>query len=125
VSHTHEDEFVHPAFRADAAMVRAYARLTLDENPIHLDAEFALRTAFGRPIAHGTLSLNALWQAFAAHGIDLVHARVDIKFTAAVFVGDELRVHAQRTASQPARYQARVLTHEDRVVVEAEVQLTS
>ena len=40
--------------------VAAYAELTHDFNPIHLDPAFAATTSFGRPIVHGTWSLNAL-----------------------------------------------------------------
>jgi acyl dehydratase len=40
-----------------AERVKAYADAASDHNPIHLDAEFAATTAFGRPIAHGMLVL--------------------------------------------------------------------
>jgi 3-hydroxybutyryl-CoA dehydratase len=43
--------------------VARYAALTADYNPIHLDPEFAARTAFGRPIVHGTLALNLIIDA--------------------------------------------------------------
>ena len=36
--------------------VELFARVTGDNNPIHIDAEFAKTTPFGRPIIHGFLS---------------------------------------------------------------------
>ena len=36
--------------------VELFARVTGDNNPIHIDAEFAKTTPFGRPIMHGFLS---------------------------------------------------------------------
>jgi 3-hydroxybutyryl-CoA dehydratase len=36
--------------------VQAYADAAGDHNPIHLDAEFAAKTPFGRRIAHGMLT---------------------------------------------------------------------
>ena len=36
-----------------AENVRAFAELTGDCNPIHLDAEFARKTVFRQPVAHG------------------------------------------------------------------------
>ncbi|UGS36929.1 MaoC family dehydratase [Capillimicrobium parvum] len=40
-----------------AEMIALYADLSGDDNPLHLDAEYAARTPFGRPIAHGPIAL--------------------------------------------------------------------
>jgi len=40
-----------------AEMIALYAQLSGDDNPLHLDAEYAARTPFGRPIAHGPIAL--------------------------------------------------------------------
>lgn len=47
----------------DLDAVARYAALTADYNPIHLDPVFAAKTAFGRPIVHGTLGLNLVIEA--------------------------------------------------------------
>jgi acyl dehydratase len=47
----------------DPQSVRLYAQITDDFNPIHLDPEFAKKTMMGGIIAHGTMSLNLIWQA--------------------------------------------------------------
>ncbi len=39
----------------DKALVRSFAKLTGDKNPLHLDNSYAQRTEFGEPIAHGML----------------------------------------------------------------------
>ncbi len=49
----------------DRPAIRAYAEVTGDFNPIHLDPDFAVRTPMKGIIAHGMLSLNMLWQALA------------------------------------------------------------
>ena len=46
--------------------VAAYAEVTQDFNPLHLDPAFAATTSFGGPIAHGTLNLALVWEAAAA-----------------------------------------------------------
>ena len=49
--------------KVDSAAIRAYAELTNDFNPIHLDPVFAASTPMGGVIAHGTMSICLLWQA--------------------------------------------------------------
>lgn len=44
-----------PAFDCSAELVAAYAGLFDAHHPIHVDAEFAKTTRYGRPIAHGPL----------------------------------------------------------------------
>jgi 3-hydroxybutyryl-CoA dehydratase len=44
------------------ATIRAYAELTDDFNPIHLDPAFAATTPMGGIIAHGTMSMCLLYQ---------------------------------------------------------------
>ena len=44
-----------PAFDCSAELVAGYAELLDARHPIHVDAEYAKTTPFGRPIAHGML----------------------------------------------------------------------
>jgi len=39
----------------DADVIRNYARLSGDHNPLHEDGDYAATTRFGRPVAHGLL----------------------------------------------------------------------
>lgn len=58
------DITIAPAsLKVEPATIRAYAELTRDFNPIHLDRAFAESTSMGGVIAHGTLSMCLLWQA--------------------------------------------------------------
>jgi len=64
--------------RIDRPAIRAYAEVTGDFNPIHLDPEFAARTPMKGIIAHGMLSLNMIWQALAKSlGTDAI-PRIDL-----------------------------------------------
>jgi acyl dehydratase len=49
--HVGEPRVVSPA------MLALYAPLSAADNPLHLDAEYAARGPFGRPVAHGPVAL--------------------------------------------------------------------
>ena len=49
----------------DQPRVNRYADAAREHNPLHLDAEFAAATDFGRPIAHGMLVLGIVSDAMA------------------------------------------------------------
>lgn len=78
--------------RIDAETVWAYAEITDDFNPIHVDPEFAAATPMGRCIAHGMLSLNLIWQAVwpALTETGRKSAELEIRFVKPVFVGDTI-----------------------------------
>jgi acyl dehydratase len=70
---------------------RAYAELTADFNPIHLDPDFAAGTPFGFPIIHGTMALNLVLEA-ARHslGPELECRSLEIRFSAPCPVGETI-----------------------------------
>ncbi len=79
------------SLETSAATAAAYAELSHDFNPLHLDPDFAAATAFGAPIAHGTMALNLLMQSIAAtFGDQPVSEHLDIRFSAPVKVGETI-----------------------------------
>ena len=70
--------------------VRAFAELTGDRNPVHLDEEYAAGTRFGRRIAHGMLGASLISAVLANElpGRGTVYLSQTLKFTAPVFLGD-------------------------------------
>jgi len=77
-------------------LIRAFAELSGDHNPIHLDEEFAATTRFGRRIAHGMLS-GAFISAVLGYEFrerKIVYLSQTMKFTAPVFLGDTLTTTA-------------------------------
>jgi acyl dehydratase len=72
--------------------VRVFAQLSDDHNPVHLDADYAATTPFGRPIAHGMLTATLI---SAILGNDLpgsgaVYLGQTLSFRAPVFIGDTI-----------------------------------
>lgn len=78
------------------AVVRAFAELSGDYNPIHLDEEFAAKTMFGKRIAHGMIS-GALISAVLGNEFKekkIVYLSQTMKFIAPVFIDDTITATA-------------------------------
>ena len=77
-------------------LVRAFAEISGDFNPIHLDEQFAANTRFGRRIAHGMLS-GAFISAVLGYEFrerKIVYLSQKMKFVAPVFIGDTITTTA-------------------------------
>ena len=82
--------------RMTDAVVRAFAELSGDYNPIHLDEEFARTTRFGKRIAHGMISA-ALISAVLGYEFKerrVVYLSQTLKFVAPVFLDDTVTATA-------------------------------
>jgi len=80
-------------------LIRKFAEVSGDYNPIHLDEEFAKTTRFGRRIAHGMLS-GAFISAVLGYELKerkIVYLSQTLKFTAPVFIGDTVTAAATVT----------------------------
>lgn len=84
----------------DMAAILAYADITDDFNPLHVDPVFAASTPMGGVIAHGTMSANLILQSIVAtfgraatRGLTL-----DIRFAKPVRIGDALEAGGQPEA---------------------------
>ena len=78
------------------AVVRAFAELSGDYNPLHLDEEFARTTQFSRRIAHGMIS-GALISAVLGYEFKerkIVYLSQTMKFIAPVFIDDTVTATA-------------------------------
>ena len=76
-----------------AAEIAAFADLTGDVNPLHVDAEFAGSTFFGGPIAHGMLSASLLSTVIGCllPGTGAIYRSQNLRFLRPVHPGDTLR----------------------------------
>jgi len=71
-------------------LIKKFAEVSGDHNPIHLDEDFAKNTRFGRRIAHGMLS-GAFISAVLGNEFKerkIVYLSQTMKFVAPVFIGD-------------------------------------
>jgi 3-hydroxybutyryl-CoA dehydratase len=72
--------------------IAIYAVLTGDNNPLHLDAEFAAGTIFKTRIAHGMLTAGYLSTIFGTRlpGPGCIYVSQSLSFRGPVRIGDEV-----------------------------------
>ena len=77
--------------------VEAFAALSGDRNPLHLDPDYAARTEFGRPVAHGMLAASLVSTLIGMHlpGPGALWAEQKLRWKAPLFVGDEVTVELE------------------------------
>jgi 3-hydroxybutyryl-CoA dehydratase len=79
--------------------VRAFADVTGDHNPVHVDEQYAAGTRFGKRIAHGmfTASLISALLANELPGAGSVYVSQTLNFKAPVFLGDTITATVEVT----------------------------
>jgi 3-hydroxybutyryl-CoA dehydratase len=113
------------SFLVDRAAILRYADITGDFNPIHVDPDFAAKTPMGGPIAHGTLSLNLVWQSIAATlgSAALSGATLDIRFSRPVREGDTVEAGGKARADAPGTFDVWVRNPKGESVIEGSVTM--
>jgi len=113
-------ELRHVRLEVDMPAILAYAEITGDFNPLHVDPAFAATTPMGGVIAHGTLSLNLLWQAIGqTFGADAAaSSTVDVRFARPVRVGDTVEAGGTQSPSQPGSFEVWVRNQDGVAVIE-------
>ena len=107
--YTFENLYIGQSFKfkriINAEDVKGFAAITGDDNPIHIDEEYAAQSRFGKPIVHGVLLLGiiskVLGRDFPGHGS--VAVSISCKFLRPVPVGSEIEVEI-KIAEKIERY---------------------
>jgi 3-hydroxybutyryl-CoA dehydratase len=91
------------------AHIKAFADITGDDNPVHLDPEYAATTRFGERIAHGILTAGLISAVIGTQlpGLGAIYLQQQLKFTAPVRCGDTITATAEVIA---VRAEKRILT---------------
>lgn len=90
------------------ADILAFAAVSGDTNPVHMDAEFAAATMFAGRIAHGMLSASYVSTVFGTRlpGPGCIYVSQSLRFKAPVRVGDTVVARVTVTALDPDRRRA-------------------
>jgi 3-hydroxybutyryl-CoA dehydratase len=111
-----------------AADILAFAEITGDWNPVHLDTEYAAKTVFREPIAHGMLTAGYISAVFGSEmpGPGAIYVSQTLNFRAPVRIGDNVVAKVRVMELYPAKRRARfdcVCEVDGKTVLEGEAVL--
>jgi len=87
----------------------AFAGITGDFNPIHVNAEFAKDSLFKQRVVHGMLTAGLLDQTLTnIGGAGNIHLSQLVKFLAPVFIGDTVTVISEVVSKDPNKNRATI-----------------
>jgi acyl dehydratase len=76
-----------------------FADFTGDQNPVHINAEYAKETIYGEQVAHGLLGLSIagglVWGTGLLEGTAEALIGMDWKFRNPIYIGDTIRFRAE------------------------------
>jgi 3-hydroxybutyryl-CoA dehydratase len=90
-------EIVEKKFLITSDLIKTFAEISTDHNPIHLDEEYAASTVFKRRIAHG-MCCASFFSAIIANelpGPGSIYLGQSLKFLSPVYIDDVLRVEVR------------------------------
>ena len=84
-----------------------FCSMTMNVQPLHLDAEFAKATEFGRPLVNSLFTLG-LMIGMSVHNLTMGTTvanlgMTEVAFPAPVFAGDTIRTRTTVVAARPSR----------------------
>lgn len=99
------------AFRFSQADVIDFARVTGDNNPLHLDADFAAQTPFKRPIIHGMLGASVFTKVLGTEfpGYGSVYLGQTLEFLRPMFVDTDYEATFTVKSIDAAKHTAEIL----------------
>lgn len=94
-----------PLFTAEHVPTQAefelFARVSGDDNPIHVDAAFSARTRFGRTVAHGMFLYTLIWSRIRESLPSVCALEQTLKFPNPSYAGEALRLEATLEPAGP------------------------
>jgi acyl dehydratase len=76
-----------------------FARVSGDNNPIHVDPDFSARTRFGRTVSHGMLLYTVLWGMVQTLYPGAKQAGQTLMFPNPAYAGEPLRFEVTQIAA--------------------------
>ncbi len=104
-------QFTH-LFKFTQEDVVAFAHVTGDNNPLHLDADYAATTAFKRPIIHGMLGASVFTKVLGTEypGYGSIYVSQTLSFLRPMFVDTDYEAVFTITRLDPDKHLAELST---------------
>lgn len=93
-----------------------FARLSGDDNPIHVDPAFSASTRFGRTVSHGMLLYSRVYGLLRKHWPGTAHDMQSLMFPNPSYAGEELMFRLSPGAGDPKRITVEVSRMADGLV---------
>lgn len=109
--------------------INAFAQLSGDKNPLHIDPEFASKSIFGRPIAHGVYGLSLISAALGMNfpGFGTIYMGQDAKFYKPIFIGETVDVVLVVKSLEPEKkrilFATRIIKENNEVAIDGEARV--
>ncbi len=89
-----------------------FAELTGDNNPLHLDADYAATTNFKRPIIHGMLGATVFTKVLGTQfpGFGSIYLKQTLEFLRPMFVENDYKAVFTIKSIQPEKHIAEIST---------------
>ncbi len=112
-----------PTITITQALIDAYAAISGDFNPVHVDPTFATATPFGATIAHGCIPMEPIFRLVQANSglpVMLPNSRMKLRYLRPAHPGDTIGIVV--TASQGDGFDFRCVNQRAETVIEGEVR---
>jgi len=116
-------DYYERTFSISQEQINAFAELSGDKNPLHVDLEYAAKSPFGKPIVHGVLTISVFSQIIGMEfpGAGTIYLGQDLSFRRPVFPDHEyiaeLKVTEVIEGKHIASIQTRVYDKETKKIV--------
>lgn len=104
----------------DKKDILAYAQISGDTNPLHLDHVYAKTSRFKKPIAHGMLTASFISALIGTKFPRLIYLSQNLKFCKPVYIGDTITATATVIAKKEGKEiftLQTICTNQDNIVV--------
>ena len=94
-----------------------FAKISGDDNPIHVDPVFSANSKFGRTVSHGMLIYTKLWGLLKRNIPDAVQTYQEVMFPAPTYAGDDIDLSITEASQNKFDVQATRRSNGENVLV--------